>query len=334
VHLWGSNEFQQGGVAGSAVVFKPVALSSLGMRKVLSIACGGSHTLAVVADAMDAGGGAVVGWGTGTVGQLGLGQSQLLSNEPLVIPIPELHGGHSVPVRTVAAGLVSSAAVAVTGELFVWGDASLGRLGLPDIADAVSPTGAPVLVNGKVVWTPTELTFEGIDLGKDFAGGARVGVAQVALGGSFSLYLLTAGEAAGGVLVQCGAAGVDITKDKYGYPDDAGTDEALDREIRGVPRIMRPRTVPPFGNKAVVLKIAAGARHAAVVADETSGRPRVFVCGKGWLGTGSEADTVLLGKPTVVAGFAPVGGRLVEEDGACVRACGHCLISRLPAWAW
>lgn len=76
--LWGSNEFQQVGVAGPAAIFRPIPLESLGSRKVLSIACGGSHTLAVVADSLDADGGAVVGWGTGTVGQLGLGQTQLL----------------------------------------------------------------------------------------------------------------------------------------------------------------------------------------------------------------------------------------------------------------
>jgi Regulator of chromosome condensation (RCC1) repeat len=325
VHLWGSNEFQQAGVAGPTAVFKPVPLGSLGTRKVLSIACGGSHTLAVVADALDSDGGAVVGWGTGTVGQLGLGQSHLLSNEPLVIPMPEIHG-HPVPVRKVAAGLVTSAAILSTGELFVWGDASLGRLGLPDIPDTLTPTGQPVLVNGKVIWTPQQLDFRavpGLDLGKNFVD-KRIVVVNVGLGGSFSLYLLHAGEGtgAGGVLLLSGALGVDITKDRYGYPEEvsgatAALDLKLEEEIKSVPRNLVPKVVAPFGNKPIVLAISAGARHAGVVAQEPSkgNAPRAYTGGKGWLAHAGDSDSMLLPKPAITSHFAPVVGILGDEDG-------------------
>lgn len=326
--LWGSNEFQQVGVAGPAAIFRPIPLESLGSRKVLSIACGGSHTLAVVADSLDADGGAVVGWGTGTVGQLGLGQTQLLSAEPLVIPLPEIYG-NPVPVRKVAAGLVTSAAVLVTGECFVWGDSSLGRLGLPDVPDTLTPAGAPVLVNGKVTWTPRQVDFSACDLGE--LSGRKVSVAGLGMGGAFTLFLVAAGDGsavgggggAGGVLLVSGALGVDITKDRYGYPEDvlgpaSALDALLESEVKGVARALTPRPVAPFGSKAVVLSVSAGARHAGAVALDTAkgDGPRAYSAGKGWLGHGSDAPSLLLPRPTVSQTFAAVGGALASEDGA------------------
>lgn len=330
--LWGSNEFQQVGVAGPAAIFRPIPLESLGSRKVLSIACGGSHTLAVVADSLDADGGAVVGWGTGTVGQLGLGQTQLLSAEPLVIPLPEIYG-NPVPVRKVAAGLVTSAAVLVTGECFVWGDSSLGRLGLPDVPDTLTPAGAPVLVNGKVTWTPRQVDFSSCDLGE--LSGRKVSVAGLGMGGAFTLFLVTAGDGsgvgagggAGGVLLVSGALGVDITKDRYGYPEDvlgpaSALDALLETEVKGVARALTPRPVAPFGSRAVVLSVSAGARHAGAVALDTAKGdvPRAYTAGKGWLGQGSDAASLLLPRPTVSQTFAAVGGALASEDGAFARA--------------
>lgn len=344
--LWGSNEFQQVGVAGPAAIFRPIPLESLGSRKVLSIACGGSHTLAVVADSLDADGGAVVGWGTGTVGQLGLGQTQLLSAEPLVIPLPELYGS-PVPVRRVAAGLVTSAAVLVTGECFVWGDSSLGRLGLPDIPDTLTPAGAPVLVNGKVTWTPRQVDFAGMgcDLGE--LSGRKVSVAGLGMGGAFTLFLLTAGDGsgagggggAGGVLLVSGALGVDITKDRYGYPEDvlgpaSALDALLESEVKGVARALTPRPVAPFGSKAVVLSVSAGARHAGAIAlDASKGdAPRAYTAGKGWLGHGSDAPSLLLPRPTVCQTFAAVGGALAAEDGAFVVLLLESTGCRCRAW--
>lgn len=340
VHIWGSNEFQQAGIAGPAAIYKPVPLSALGARKVLRISCGGSHTLAVVADSADASGGAVVGWGTGTVGQLGLGQSQLLSNEPLVIPMPDIHG-HPVPVRLVAAGLVTSAAVLTTGECFVWGDASLGRLGLPDVADSLTPSRLPVCVNGKVIWQPKQLEFTGSDVEKAFDGGKPI-VTAICLGGSYSLFLLNSGSGAGGVLLVSGALGIDITKDRYGYPEElAGQTDKLDAiledDLRGVPRFMTPRCIAPFNHKPVVLAISAGARHAGVVALDSREAPRAYTAGKGWLGHSDDKDTMLLGRPIVATAFAAVGGLLASED-AYEITCGHSHTivrtsdSRLLAW--
>lgn len=121
----------------------------------LSVACGGSHTLAIVAESVTATAGALVGWGTGTVGQLGLGQSALLCDSPSVVALPDTRG-KTLPVTRVYAGIVTSAAINAAGDCFVWGDASLGRLGLPDIPDQSHASGVPIMVNSKIVWSPSE----------------------------------------------------------------------------------------------------------------------------------------------------------------------------------
>ncbi|RYG46919.1 hypothetical protein EON67_09060, partial [archaeon] len=134
LELWGSNEFQQCGAMGVASVIKPQVVPALALKKVLAVACGGSHTLAIVSDSAAATSGTLMAWGTGTVGQLGLDRTVLLADEPAVVTLPSTRG-KPVAVSRVYAGLVTSAAVDATGDLFVWGDASLGRLGLPNIAD-------------------------------------------------------------------------------------------------------------------------------------------------------------------------------------------------------
>ena len=78
--LWGSNEFSQLGqspdeleatTAKTAVLLTPGPAPKLGGRQPLAsvsvVACGGAHSLAVA-------GGKLYAWGTGTVGQLGLGR--------------------------------------------------------------------------------------------------------------------------------------------------------------------------------------------------------------------------------------------------------------------
>ena len=117
-----------------AVAYRPAPLLALAGRRVTSVACGGSHTLALVTPP---GGGAPVvhAWGTGTVGQLGLGEATPVSEAPRPVALPAGHAAVAagVPVVAVFAGLVSSAALAGSGDAFLWGDASLGRLGLPGI---------------------------------------------------------------------------------------------------------------------------------------------------------------------------------------------------------
>lgn len=323
VLLWGSNEFSQAGAPGMSTAFTPVPLASLGTRKVLSVACGGSHTLAIVADSFASTGGALVGWGTGTVGQLGLGKSSLLCDSPNVIALPELHG-RALPVTRVYAGLVSSAAVSIAGDCFVWGDGSLGRLGLPGLPNTLNPaTGLPEMVNAPdaVVWTPTHIPFTAKDVGS--SGGERPTVASVGLGGSFTIYLLYPGTGPGCVMLVSGALGIDITRDKYGYPEDhaipealAAIEKAVDAEIKSVPRKSAPTPVSPFEMRPVILAACAGARHAGVIVSDPPGSaPRLFTAGKGWLGHSGAPATMLLPQPTMTTTFSPVSYALSSADG-------------------
>ena len=343
--LWGSNEFSQlAQPVDFTVAFRPTSLNALISRKVLSIACGGSHTLAVVAEAgavsSGGGGGVLMGWGTGTVGQLGLGEASQLAEVPTVIALPPTAatGGKPVPVSQVFAGLVTSAATTLLGEAFVWGDASIGRLGLASVADSSSSAfaGPLVLVNAAKVWTPTHVPFTAADAGgSSGADGAAAGggkapiVVSIALGGSFTIFLLHSGAPGAGpgcTLLLSGGLGIDITKDAYptaGVLPPADFDAGMDRESGGILRRPTPQAVAPFGSRPVVLAAWAGARHAVVIAasDAAGGAPRLYSAGKGWLahsgdtGAAAASPGVLLPQPRVSQSFAPVAGELEYVDG-------------------
>lgn len=344
VHLWGGNDFRQVGASGAPpAVFTPLRMARLLPRKVLSLACGGSHTLAIVSESGDASaGGVTVAWGTGTLGQLGLGPTRgragegRLATEPLIVPLLDAATGARLLARRVAAGLVTSGAITVAGDAYVWGDASLGRLGLDGVPEAVldggggggAAAGPPPLVNAHIEWSPRRVTFDCTVLCPALARAPRIAVLDLAMGGAFSLFLLApappavAGGGGGGVLAVSGALGVDITRDKYGLADEAplaALDELVNRETRAAAasRAMRPSIVAPFRGEACVYAIAAGARHAAAVAamDDARAAPRVYTAGKGWLGQGAGEAALLLPRPVATSFFAPVRGELAETDG-------------------
>lgn len=324
--LWGSNEFYQ--LAQSQETpscVRPVPVVSLSARKVLSLACGGSHSLAIIGDGVNSGAGALFAWGTGTVGQLGLGNTTQILDGPAQVNTPPGPDGKPSLVTSIFAGLVSSAAISAAGDCYVWGDASAGRLGLPGIPDMTPPDAVPQFVNAAVVWTPTILRVQPGDVGMTAAQGTPR-VVSVALGGSFSLFSVWTGSGPGNVLLVSGALGWDITRDTYGYPpkDERELNGMIDDEVKAVPRRPTPLPTAPFGTQPTIMAAFAGARHAAVVVSDPmrGGAPRLYTAGKGWLGHGSGPDSVLLERPTVSPGFVAVGGALAEEDVA-EAGCGH-----------
>jgi alpha-tubulin suppressor-like RCC1 family protein len=340
-YLWGSNEFSQLAVPASSfiVAFRPVILQQLSTKHVIGLACGGSHTLAVVAEG-SGNSGTLFAWGTGSVGQLGLGGTVEITDTPSRVTLPSSPacGGKS-PLQAVMpyAGIVSSAVVNTAGEVFVWGDASLGRLGLSTVYDSTPPGGVPVLVDASKEWTPKHLPFSLADLGPDAPRNATAPVVvSVAMGGSFSLFLLRPGNKAANIpgctLLATGAIGIDITKDAYGTIDAATIEADLDREISAIPRRTTPGPIAPFGTQPVILSACAGARHAALVVAEISrgGVPRLYTAGKGWLGHSNDPISNLLPAPKTTTYFAPVSGVLAEED-VIEAACGHShTIARTP----
>ena len=99
--------------------------------KMVTVAAGGAHTMAVGVD------GALWAWGEGFYGQLGLGDTndRLV---PTLVGAEEVFGGSQV--RTISCGGVHTLAVTEAGELWAWGQGAQGRLGLNDGQDRLVPT--------------------------------------------------------------------------------------------------------------------------------------------------------------------------------------------------
>lgn len=114
--------------------------------QIRDVSCGGAHTAAVTRD------GAVLTWGRGDSGQLGIGKAWLLSitepgrlgvRTPRRVDFPE-GAGRAV---CVAAGAFHTAAVTESGQLYTWGKEDHGMLGLhhgrdlhrPNLVDMPAP---------------------------------------------------------------------------------------------------------------------------------------------------------------------------------------------------
>lgn len=295
---WGGGGAGQ--LAGDKSMIKslrPFIVPAFRSRRVLAIACGGSHALAVVAPtgagAPEASGtltlgplpagsavhhGAVGGqlfvWGSSSVGALGLGSEQLTTYTPTELRMPGTPEG--ALVTYISAGVVSSAAVVGGRQLFVWGDAGYGRLGLgPAYKDKKSsPLPTP---------TPLSLTTP--------AGEALL-PGTVGLGGSFSVFLgrsATAPPGSPSILLQCGMIGVDVaviedapgTKERGSAPTVSGAVSVSVRKPKLKPgdesthTDVMPTPVPTstFDTRPIVLAVSAGVTHyVAIVRDSGANR--------------------------------------------------------------
>ncbi|KAJ3671634.1 hypothetical protein LUZ60_007713 [Juncus effusus] len=125
---WGWGDFGRLGHGNSSDVFTPQPIKSLQGLKILQIACGDSHCLAVSTD------GQVRSWGRNQNGQLGLGTTED-SLLPQIITAFE-----GIFVKMIAAGAEHTAAVTEDGKLYGWGWGRYGNLGLGDRDDRLLPT--------------------------------------------------------------------------------------------------------------------------------------------------------------------------------------------------
>jgi len=89
-------------------------------KDIIKFACGPRHTLALASD------GTIYSWGFGGDGQLGHGDFQLQTMPTKIKALQDEH------VINISCGEKHSAALTSGGDVFTWGDGSLGQLGLGD----------------------------------------------------------------------------------------------------------------------------------------------------------------------------------------------------------
>ncbi|KAL9241699.1 hypothetical protein vseg_015777 [Gypsophila vaccaria] len=129
---WGANSNYELGTGDKVGGWKPRQNPSLENLRVVQVACGGYHTLALTDD------GKVLSWGHGGRGQLGHSSIQNEKVPKIIEALAEEN------VVSIACGGTSSAAVTETGKLYMWGNAKDSQLGVPGLPDIQS---SPVQVN-------------------------------------------------------------------------------------------------------------------------------------------------------------------------------------------
>ncbi|CAD8123235.1 unnamed protein product [Paramecium sonneborni] len=123
---WGSNEFGRLGQNAFAKYMKlPSPITSLGNVKILKLALGTFHVLAIDTQ------GNVHSWGRGLQGQLGHGNTNDCSKPNHITSLSN--------IRDVACGEAHSMALQNNGQIYVFGSAQFGQLGLGDYKQQDTP---------------------------------------------------------------------------------------------------------------------------------------------------------------------------------------------------
>jgi alpha-tubulin suppressor-like RCC1 family protein len=175
---WGDNFAGQLGNDSTTFSLVPVEVSTAGAiagRRIVAIAAGNAHSLAICSDDK------VVAWGDNTYGQLGNGNN-LPSGIPLAVSTSGVLAGKSVV--GIAAGSDHSLALCSNGALAAWGWNGEGELGNNTITDSNVPVvvvATGVLLNKTVVAVSAgashslALSSDGTITGWGFNGDGAVG---------------------------------------------------------------------------------------------------------------------------------------------------------------
>ena len=127
VYAWGYNGYGQLGNSSTTDSPTPVTVRLPPGITPISIAAGGSHSLAIGSD------GKLYAWGENNVGQLGDG-STTNSSTPVAVQLPP-----GITPISIAAGGSHSLAIGSDGKLYAWGENNVGQLGDGSINNSVVP---------------------------------------------------------------------------------------------------------------------------------------------------------------------------------------------------
>lgn len=145
VWIWGANDFGQHGAGVMDTVAHAVPAKIAAVHDVVDIANGRDHLLALQAD------GTVWAWGLGASGQLGYGESDDPDTANRAAPVVVVTDAAKSPLANVAAVFANgntSFALLRNGQLWGWGQNSLGQLAVGDKTDRKLPVRAALHTNG------------------------------------------------------------------------------------------------------------------------------------------------------------------------------------------
>jgi X-linked retinitis pigmentosa GTPase regulator len=142
---WGSDGQLGNGNKDDQMI--PTLVKALSTQRVIAVSCGYYHTAVVTEE------GAVLCWGKGSSGQLGLGDAS-----GCLIP-RSIAALHEHKIREVSCGMAHTLVLSDEGLVFAWGAASDGQLGVGECPEGQADAHEPLQVLG--VDTPVSLIAAG-----------------------------------------------------------------------------------------------------------------------------------------------------------------------------
>jgi len=277
IFAWGANSFGKLGNGTTVASNVPVLVDITGIlagKRVVSIAAGDAHSLALTAD------GQVAAWGSNAYGQLGNGGPSVSFTAIAVARDGELA---SKTVTAVAAGLFHNVALVSDGTLIAWGANSSGQLGNGNKTNAGVPVA--VLSNGALAGKTVIAIAAGASHtlaltadGRVFSWGSNVsgqlGYGSSSPSSSSSPAAISGGGLIAGNTVVAIAAGANhslaVTSDGKVYAWGNGASGALSI---GASISYSPAAVNTSGVLAgkSVVAIAAGGRHSLAIGSDGLG---------------------------------------------------------------
>ncbi|XP_062303249.1 transcriptional regulator ATRX-like isoform X2 [Osmerus eperlanus] len=302
--MFGSNNWGQLGLGSKTSVNKPTCVKALKAEKVRLVACGRNHTIVYTSR------GHVYTSGGNNEGQLGLGDYEERTAFQLVNFL-STHG----PIKMLAAGSNTSAALTESGKLFMWGDNAEGQIGLGKESNVTTPQ--EVTVGYAVSWVACgyyHSAFVTVDGGLFTFGerdSGKLGLTTDQLAGH-RLPQLVRGVTQPVIKVACGGGHTVALTEEDVYTFGLGQFGQLGHGTF-IFEVRLPRALEHF-RKGRVQHIMCGENHTAVITD--SGLLYTFGDGRhGKLGLGEENFTNQF-KPTLCSRFLKYNVKAVT--------CGGC----------